>query len=117
MNNRIPTRILLIPLLALGTACTARLNEVVTRLPATPEYSRRMNTYTVQEVVEAAKHRYQKVVVTGRTVEISDQTKLSPGSNRGLKPSSIDLTLQHNGTRLTGDYTNVTKYSDVSLIR
>ncbi len=103
MKPIIPSVFAVLPVFFL-TCCTARLNEVVTKLPQTEAYSRPMTKYTVTEVVQAAKPLYDNVSTTAQTVEISDHPRKTLVKG-GQTISTSSLSLNHNGHRLDDGYT------------
>lgn len=90
------------------TSCAAKLNEVVTKLPKTEEYSKPMTKYTVNEVVKATKPLYDNVYATSSTIELLDRPK-QDSSSHGFTITESSLSLGHDGHKLNGGYSSTFK--------
>lgn len=115
------TRAALSAAILLSPSCASRLNQTLTKLPQTAEYSQPLSAYSVDQVVRAATPRYPKVEVTPAEVFVFDGKQITPPmtftitrdgqSTTTQSRYSKVIALDHDGARLTGGTRSMETFS------
>jgi hypothetical protein len=111
------TRAALSAAVLLSASCAPRLNQALAKLPQTPEHGQPLSAYTVEQVVNAATPCYPKVERTPAQLFVFGGNKIDPpmtftiirdGQSTTTQSSySKVISLDHDGTRLTGGSSSV----------